>query len=216
MKKILLTLYFLFYIILLLNSKSNNYAYVTSESGLVLRSNATTKSKKITIIPYNSRVEIINDNGPKETIYGISSRWYKINFKDKTGWVFGGFLKIPDKKENKNEIDNINEVTGRYISNYRQFSPVLILNKDNTFSLTLNVCTGMLNTDGYYKIENDIIIAEVRNCKESLGFSGVKGMIIKFRRNSNNNLVVEDEVCRIHDGQKYGFCAPNKGDIFKQ
>ena len=216
MKKILFILYFLFFIFLLLNSKSNNYAYVISESGLVLRSEATTKSKKITTIPNNSRVEIIKDNGPKETIYGISSRWYKIKFKNKTGWVFGGFLKIQDKKEIRNEIDNINEITGRYKSNYGQFSPILILNKNNTFSLTLNVCTGMLKVDGNYKFKDNIIIAETRNCKECFGFSGVKGMIIKFRRNSNNNLVVEDEVCRIHDGQKYGFCAPNKGDIFKQ
>ena len=217
MKKSFFIFQFLFLILLLLNSKNNNYAYITSKSGLVLRSSATAKSKKITTIPYNAKVQIINNNGPRETIYGISSNWYKIKYKNKTGWVFGGFLKILNQqKENENEIDNINKITGRYKLNYGQFSPVLILNKNNTFSITLNVCTGMLNVDGIYKYKDDIIIAEVRNCKDCFGFPGVKKMIIKFRKIKNNSLIVEDEVYRIQDGQKFGFCAPNKGDIFKK
>ena len=216
MKRIILSFCLLFFIILLLNGKSNNYAYVTSESGLILRSGATTRSEKITTIPYKAKVQIINNNGPKDTIYGISSRWYKVKFKDKTGWVFGGFLKTTYKRENKNEIIDISRITGRYKFNYGQFSPVLILNKDYTFSLTLNVCTGMLNVEGNYKYENDIVKAEVRSCKDCFGFPGVKGMIIRFKRVLNNSLVVQDDVFRIQDGQKFGFCAPNKGDIFRK
>lgn len=213
MKKIIFTIYLLLFIIFFLNSKNNDYGIVTSKTGLILRSSSTTDSEKITTIPYKAKVQIINNDGPKDNIYGISSRWYKVKYKNKTGWVFGGFLKTSGLN---NEQYDINKITGRYKFNYGQFSPILILNNDYTFSLTLNVCTGMLKVSGKYQYENNIITAEVSNCQDCFGFAGIEGMIVKLKVISNNKLMIENELYRIQNGQKFGFCAPNKGDVFRK
>lgn len=213
MKKIIFTFFMLFFIIFLLNSKDYNYGIVIAEKGLILRSSSTTNSKKITTIPYNAKVEVIDKNGPKDNIYGISSMWYKVKYKNKTGWVFGGFLKTAN---NNNETSNIKKITGKYKFNYGQYSPILILNDNNTFSMTLNVCTGMLKVSGKYQYENDTIYAKINNCQECFGFSGIEGMEVIFKIISNNKLIVENDLFRYQNGQKFGFCAPNKGDVFKK
>ncbi len=213
MKKIIVIFYLLFLIILLLNGTASNYGIVTSKKGLILRSSSTTNSKKITTIPYNAKVQIIIKDGPKDNIYGISSKWYKVKYKNKTGWVFGGFIKTTGTG---NETYDLKKITGKYKFNYGQFDPILILNKNNTFSMTLNVCTGMLKVSGKYQYENDTITAKVNSCQECLGFAGIEGMKIIFKIISNNKLIVENELYRYQNGQKFGFCAPNKGDVFRK
>ena len=65
---------------------------VSSKTGLKLREEPTKKSTIIDIIPYGSFVEVVEKTKGKELIDGIYNCWYKIEYKDKTAWVFGGYL----------------------------------------------------------------------------------------------------------------------------
>ena len=59
---------------------------------LVFRSKPSLSSKKIDKLYYDSRVIVLDKNGPELTVLGLSGRWYKIRQKQKTGWVFGPFI----------------------------------------------------------------------------------------------------------------------------
>ncbi|MCP4137399.1 MAG: SH3 domain-containing protein [bacterium] len=100
---------------------TDNY-FVKARTGLVLRSKATTSSKKITTIPYKAAVTVVEYSGKEETIGGVSAPWARVKYGNKTGWVFSGFLSngelasgkgaapAPDntKKFHKNVVSFIN------------------------------------------------------------------------------------------------------------
>lgn len=69
-----------------------SYGIITSRNGLFMRSKPSTKGEKVITIPSQTKIEIIDENGPSETLYGITSNWYKVEYKNQTGWVFGGFI----------------------------------------------------------------------------------------------------------------------------
>ncbi|HOT47338.1 MAG TPA: SH3 domain-containing protein [Spirochaetota bacterium] len=75
------------------SSKQNgmNILYVTSDNGLVLREKPNRQSKRIVVIPYNSRLQVIDGNGPTDTIDNNTGVWIKVRYKDMSGWVFGGY-----------------------------------------------------------------------------------------------------------------------------
>lgn len=87
---------------------SSNYnAYVNAKKGLLLREQPTRDSKIIFLIPYQSKVNVIEVTDKFENIEDISSHWVKINFNNIIGYAFGGFLKQIDTSE-KTIIGNNN------------------------------------------------------------------------------------------------------------
>lgn len=68
--------------------------YISAKSGINLRTSSTTSSQKIVKLPYNTEIVILDINGPKETIEGITSKWYMITDGNVIGWCFGGFIKL--------------------------------------------------------------------------------------------------------------------------
>lgn len=108
-------------IVLCCGKKNETVATVTSKAGLIIQSEATVNSRKVDTIPSGSEVIVFDINGPEDTLFGIKSRWYKIQFNNVTGWGFGGFLEIHaenknvhrisiiehDKKDSLSEHDNI-------------------------------------------------------------------------------------------------------------
>jgi len=73
-------------------SGSNQVAKVRVKDGLILRSEPSRTGSKILTIPTDANVEVISTDGPEETISDIKGKWYKLNYSDKSGWGFGGFL----------------------------------------------------------------------------------------------------------------------------
>lgn len=65
---------------------------VSEKEGLKIREKAGASHKQIGFIPFQERLLILDENGPKETLYGIRSSWMKIKYKNITGWAFGGFI----------------------------------------------------------------------------------------------------------------------------
>ncbi len=70
---------------------ARRYAIVEPRAGLVLRSGPSAVSEKITVLPVNSKVVVLN-SGKEESIGGRKGRWTEIKFHNMSGWVFGGFL----------------------------------------------------------------------------------------------------------------------------
>lgn len=76
---------------------SPKYAYVDVETRLMLRKKPN--GSKILSMHNKTKVEIVDDNGPEDTIENKKSNWYKVRYKGKEGWVFGGYLKFPKDSE---------------------------------------------------------------------------------------------------------------------
>ena len=89
MKKIILTIFMIF---IISNIFSAEYKWISAEAGLRFRSEPNLKSDTLSLIPYNSQVEIISGSKNKEKIGNIEDYWYNILWNSQKGWVFGGFL----------------------------------------------------------------------------------------------------------------------------
>lgn len=66
---------------------------IEAPSGLFLRARPTRAARSLTRIPHGETVEILDRQGPAETIEGKTDRWYKVRWHQDTGWVFGGFVR---------------------------------------------------------------------------------------------------------------------------
>jgi len=66
------------------------YLYVSALDGLVLRSGASASTDKLCLLPYGSRLKLIEE-GPKQTIGEERDSWFRVSFETLEGWVFGAF-----------------------------------------------------------------------------------------------------------------------------
>ena len=65
---------------------------VNPPNGLNMRRQASGRSALILRIPNDEVVLIIDENGPKETIGGVESKWFKVLYNNTEGWVWGGYI----------------------------------------------------------------------------------------------------------------------------
>ncbi len=73
---------------------------IEAPSGLFLRAKPARTAKPITRIPNGETVEILDRQGPAETIEGKADRWFNVRWGKATGWVFGGFVRPPGSAGN--------------------------------------------------------------------------------------------------------------------
>lgn len=71
----------------------NANAQVTTDKGLRLRQEANDNSTILTTIPSDAYIEILDENGPEQTISGRTENWYMVNYNGQTGWAWGGLIK---------------------------------------------------------------------------------------------------------------------------
>lgn len=71
---------------------STLYYIVTAAGGLKLREEPNLNSKTMGLIPEGDIVEYLEEAGEEFTVEGRTKRFYKINWQEKTGYAFGGFL----------------------------------------------------------------------------------------------------------------------------
>lgn len=74
-------------------SPESTYLYVTARTGLSLREFNNLNSEKLAIIPYGTRLEVLEHEG-KHTmkVNNIKGGMDKVNFNRKSGFVFNGYL----------------------------------------------------------------------------------------------------------------------------
>jgi hypothetical protein len=75
---------------------------VNVENGLRMRTKDNINSEVITTVPYKSELQLIpgseGGTGDYFKLNEISANWYLVKYKGKQGWVFGGFLELPEKE----------------------------------------------------------------------------------------------------------------------
>ena len=74
------------------NYSINSTLYVIPSEGLNLRSEPSTTSTIIKLLPQNTEVTVLEKSDEIVIIGGIHDYWYKVDTENETGWVFGGYL----------------------------------------------------------------------------------------------------------------------------
>lgn len=67
-------------------------AWIVPKVGLRYRDTPDLNGKKLGVIPYSEKVVLVEEKGNDMTISGVTGKWSRVEWNNKTGWVFGGFL----------------------------------------------------------------------------------------------------------------------------
>jgi hypothetical protein len=73
--------------------KAEQFMQIAVKDGLRIRSEPSLTGKSIFVSPHNSVLKILDREGPEARIEGVLAKWYKVQYEDKIGWAFSGFLK---------------------------------------------------------------------------------------------------------------------------
>lgn len=77
---------------------------ITANSGLTLRERPGKEYPKVSIIPWDAQVEVLDTSGPIEIIKGKKSPWFKLSYQGKEGWAFGYYITtFPNQKSSLEE-----------------------------------------------------------------------------------------------------------------
>ena len=78
---------------------------VIDADGVRMREKPTVRSERIGYLPNKARMVVLDDkSGPIEEHHRTKGRWLQVKYQGKTGWVFGGFVRVETREEKKEEI----------------------------------------------------------------------------------------------------------------
>lgn len=86
-------------------SADNKKTGTITASALNVRTEPSTESQTLGLLPYGSSVEL------KEQV----GSWYEISFMDQVGYIFGEYVKVTDKSETKDKATELIEIAKQYI-----------------------------------------------------------------------------------------------------
>lgn len=87
------------------SAKENSLFYsVDAKAGLFLRSEPNRSSEKILLMPYKSSGKIIGIQREFSVIEKIRAPWLKIEYKDKVGWAFAGYIRVFTTESERDEF----------------------------------------------------------------------------------------------------------------
>ncbi len=118
----------------------DDYVYITAPSGLSLREYNNLDSKKMTVMPYGTKVKVITiEENETMTVAGIKGGMNQIEYNNKTGYAFNGYLSSffpPEKNSNaKQYVEDLKsthpnatytKITGGTASNPTETETVLL------------------------------------------------------------------------------------------
>ena len=156
----ILFIIFIIFISFYIFPKDNKKRWVTAEPGLRMRKSPSIKSNRICTIPFEEEVILLEEIGKKITISERTGRWSKVKWKDKTGWVFGGFLTKNDPYKNK----KITSIMGKYMLMKDPYKEQYIeFFKDGKCRAKKNFCEGFAVISGGYMIENNSVLIVLKD-----------------------------------------------------
>ncbi len=90
------------------NSSKLIFKYISSENGLILREKPSINSKKLFVIPYKDKINVISTTNIPLSLHDnilnttINGNWVKVEYKQLSGYVFDGYLSetIPTYSDN--------------------------------------------------------------------------------------------------------------------
>ncbi|TGL62033.1 SH3 domain-containing protein [Leptospira ognonensis] len=142
---------------------------VAVKSGLRLRSLPNLNSEKLDLIPFKTSIQLF-EYGEKVTIDNISSKWAKVNYLDKFGWVFSGYLNWNCQEYEEKDALNINQpnILGKYVDSIHGEEYFIEFKNDATFQMVIfggcedNGCFSEKDF-GEWKLFNNLIYLKSRS-----------------------------------------------------
>ena len=107
LNKVKISLLISLFIIILFHIKSFAVEGIVTEITVNVREKASTDSKKVMYVTQDDKVEVLEKVGD----------WYKIKAKNKTGYVFGEYIKVDDSKLSSSEETNSEQTENQTIKN---------------------------------------------------------------------------------------------------
>jgi hypothetical protein len=106
--------------------------YIFTEKGLNMREKPDEKSKKIDTIGFGEKVKFISEEKDEVFLMGEYGKWTQVSWKDKTGWVFGGYLRNHDPLLLKKvAAEHYNAIWKKYIEDwFKSYGKGKTLTKD--------------------------------------------------------------------------------------
>ncbi len=171
----ILTFIIIIFFFLVIGCSKNQYGIITAKDGLILRTEPTIKSDRLDIMLKGDRVIVLDTNGPQELLHKVNTNWYKVLYKNKEGWAFGGFVKLL-----KSDLLNAYMADSEAFIEFYEY-------KNNDFDMTVNLCQAIGTISGIYSINEKYINCEVQTI-DFKGFLGDNISEFKFKIINKNEI----------------------------
>lgn len=175
------------------------YVYVTAPSGLSLREYNNLDSKKMAVMPYGTKLEVLSlEKNNTMTVAGISGGMHQVEYNNKVGYAFNGFLSNlfpPEKNGN----------AARYIEDLKATHPSASYKKvtGGTASAPTVTRTIVLPTDRWH--EAFYTAQQLFSIPKTFAFPSVKGkekQTIQDRKKESKVLTSELAIERLNNDFK--------------
>ena len=191
MRKSLIIPIMLSVLLITVSCSKTQFGIVTARNGLVLRSHPSADSGRLDAMPLGTKVVILSVDGPRESLYKMTSNWYNISLNNVNGWAFGGFIKVLR-----------GELINAYLAKDEGFIEFFEY-KNNEFDMSVNLCQAVGMISGKFSSEDGYIKCTVKK----VDFSGFLGDDInEFRYEDIGNNSIK------YSGKDIG-CGPANGMI---
>lgn len=143
LNKVKISLLISLFIIILFHIKSFAVEGIVTEITVNVREKASTDSKKVMYVTQDDKVEVLEKVGD----------WYKIKAKNKTGYVFGEYIKVDDSKLSSSEETNSEQTENQTIKNEEENKDVttdtpnkLIVKNKTQIRIVPTISSGVIYT----------------------------------------------------------------------
>lgn len=169
------------------------FVYVTAVSGLTLRDQPDLQSEKLAIMPLGTKVKLLTHNSESTmNIGGIDGAMDEVEFNDKKGFVFNGFI-------SKYTPSGTNAVAENYFEDLKKDFPEVEYSEvtGGTVSKPSKTQTTLLPTDKWH--EGFFMAQQLYGIPRQFAFPNPTGSNNEIQKNSNknkNDLISELQISR--------------------
>jgi uncharacterized protein YgiM (DUF1202 family) len=103
---------------------------VLAVNGLNVRSQPESKSRVVTKVPYGKQVEIIEKTDNELQLGWVKDNWYKIRFRGREGYIFGGYLSKLNAPVNSEKPRLLSDLLPMYCSSAFKMDSEPIISKE--------------------------------------------------------------------------------------
>lgn len=115
MRKLLIILFAAFAVEVIAQDNPK-YLNVLASSGLNMRSAPDAKARVITKVPYGKQVEVLEKTKTEFRSGWITDQWYKVHFRGREGFLFGGYLSELKAPPKNLQVDMLPQLAVEYCS----------------------------------------------------------------------------------------------------
>lgn len=194
--------------------EEGDFVYVTTKSGLNMRSGTSTEHDIVYTLPYGEKLKIEDKNEEED--------WYKTTFEEVTGWFFAEYTSIEEPEDETADwkLLSINKELSyslKYPTNWRKEG----LGKDNAYDFKLVPKIG-----GFTEIYIEVSTKSVSDLKKEMldsdhvqagsmtfAIAGIKGTKIVVQTLKNNKVVYTEDVIFLEkDNKTIKIVGPADGE----